>query len=99
MGGAGSGDPYVLEDVVQVRLGQVDVVLGHAVGDLTEVAADARQARAVPQQPGGRRMSGLVGDVVTAEVKLGDPAAEAALEPGGGKGAAAVGLQSHRRLP
>ncbi|WP_246097101.1 hypothetical protein [Streptomyces botrytidirepellens] len=40
-----------------------------AVGDLAEVAADVRQGRAVPQQPGGQRVPGLVGDVVTAEVK------------------------------
>jgi hypothetical protein len=70
----------------------MDVVLGHAVGDLTEVAADVRQARAMPQQPGGQRVPGLVGDVVTAEVKLGDPAAEAGVEPGVGQRAAAVGV-------
>lgn len=93
MSGAGSGDPHVLEDVVQVRLGQVDVVLGHAVGDLTEVTADVRQARAVPQQPGGQRVPGLVGDVVTAEVKLCEPMAEAGVEPGVGQSAAAVGVE------
>ncbi|GAA2986839.1 hypothetical protein GCM10020227_64540 [Streptomyces flavovirens] len=79
----------MLEDVVQIGLGEVDVVLGHAVGDLAEVTADVRQARAVPQQPGGQRVPGLVGDVVTAEVKLGEPTAEAGVEPG-------VGLSKER---
>ena len=72
VGGPRTGDPDVLEDVFQVGLGQVDVVLGHAVGDVAEVAADVGQARAVPQQAGGQRVPGLVGDVA-AEVELGDP--------------------------
>ena len=45
-GGAGPGDPDVLEDVLQVGVGQVDVVLGHPVADLPEVAADVGQGRA-----------------------------------------------------
>lgn len=68
VGAAGSGDPDVLEDVLQVAAGQVDIVLGHAVGDLAEVAADVGQGCAVPQQPGGQRVPSLVGDVVTASV-------------------------------
>ncbi|MFD5162182.1 hypothetical protein ACFWMJ_29665 [Streptomyces hawaiiensis] len=56
----------------------------------------------MPQQPGGQRVPGLVGDVVTAEVKVGEPAAEAGVEPGVGQSAAAVGvedgkLDDHRR--
>ena len=91
VGGAGPGDPDVLQDVVEVRLGQVDVVLGHAVGDLAEVAADVGQGRAVRAAgwwpgcagPGGGR---------TAEVEVGDPGAEAGVEPGVGQGASAVGV-------
>ncbi|OIJ95001.1 hypothetical protein BIV23_35680 [Streptomyces monashensis] len=68
-------------------------MLGHAVGDLAEVAADVSQGRAVPQQPGGQGVPGLVGDVVSAEVEAGDPGAEAGVEPGVGQGAAAVGVE------
>ena len=71
-GGAGTGDPDVLEDVFEVGLGQVDVVLGHPLGDLAEVAADVGQARPGPQQAGGQRVPGLVGDPA-ADVELVDP--------------------------
>lgn len=93
MGGARSGDPDVLEDVVQVGAGQADVMLGHTVGDLAEVAADVGQGRAVPQQPGGKRVPGLMGNAVSAEVEVGEPAAESCVEPGVGQGAATVEIE------
>ena len=79
-GGAGPGDPDVLEDVLQVRVGQVHVVLRHPVADLPEVTADVGQGRAMAQQAGGQRVPGLVGNVV-AEVHGVDPGPEPAVEP------------------
>jgi hypothetical protein len=62
----------MVEDVLQVRVGEVDVVLGHPVGDLAEVAADVGQGGAVPKQVGGQGVAGLVWDHA-AKVELVDP--------------------------
>jgi hypothetical protein len=80
VGAAGAGDPDVLQDVLQVGLGQVDVVLGHPLGDVAEVAADVRQARPGPQQVGRQRVAGLVRDPA-ADVELVDPELEPLVEP------------------
>lgn len=69
----------------------MDVVPGHAVGDLTEVSAAVGQARASPQESSGQGVPGLVSDAVTTEIEVGDPVAEAGVEPGVGQGTAAVG--------
>jgi hypothetical protein len=81
-GGSGACDPDGVESVFQPRVGvgEVDVVFGHSLGDLAEVALDVREVRAVAQQVGCERVPGLVGDAV-AEVELVDPAAEQRVEP------------------
>ena len=102
LGGAGPGDPHVLQDVLQVGMAELDVVLGHPVGDVPEVAADVGEGRAVAQQAGGQRVPGLVGDPA-ADVELVDPGLEPGVEPlvgdrGGPVGVAvAAGEQRHRR--
>lgn len=78
--GAGAGDPDVLQDVFQVGLGEVDVVLGHPLGDVTEIAADVGQARASAQQVGCQAVPGLVRNPA-ADVELVDPQLEALVEP------------------
>src|SRR6266487_262574 len=80
VGGAGPGDPDVLEDVLQVGVGQVHVVFRHPVADPPQVAADVGQGRAMAEQAGGQGVPGLVGDVV-AEVHAVDPGPEPAVEP------------------
>ncbi|MER5756820.1 hypothetical protein [Streptomyces sp. NPDC002088] len=49
LGGARARDPHVFEDVLQVFAGEMDVVLGHPVGDLAQIPANVRQAGAGPQ--------------------------------------------------
>lgn len=87
----GAGDPHVLEDVFEVGVGQVDVVFGHAVGDLAEVAADVAEAGTGPQQVGGHGVPGLVRHVL-AEVEGLDPGPESAVEPLVGQRDGAVGV-------
>jgi hypothetical protein len=59
----------------------MDVVLGHPIGHVPEVAADVRQARAGPQQVGGQGMPGLMRDEMT-DVQLFDPLPKSLAEPG-----------------
>src|SRR5262249_8005712 len=91
VGGAGPGDPDVLEDVFEVGLGEVDVVLGHPVGDLTEISTNVRQGGAGPQQVGCQGVPRLVGNQ-TAQVQFGDPLPEPAVEPLVGQRGRAVGV-------
>jgi hypothetical protein len=53
------------------------VMLGHPIGDLTQIAADMGQARAGAQQICGQRVPSLMSDVV-AEVEAIDPGPEPA---------------------
>ena len=75
VGGAGPGDPDVLQHVLEVGMRQVHVVLGHPVGDLAEVAADVGQAGPGAQQVGGQGVPGLVRHPVT-EVEFVHPPLE-----------------------
>ena len=83
-------------------MGQLDVVLGHPVGDVPEVAADVAEGRAVAQQAGGQRVPGLVGNPA-ADVELIDPGPEPEVEPlvgycgGPVRVAVTAGEQRHRR--
>jgi len=79
-GGAGAGDPDLLQDVFQVRLGKVNIVLRHFLGDLPKVLADVGQAGPGAQQAGGQRVAGLVRHPA-ADVEAVDPVLEALVEP------------------
>jgi hypothetical protein len=70
----------VLQDVLDLAGGDLGVVLGHADGDVAEVAADVVQPGAVGQQPGGQGVTGLMGDAANTQVELVYPLAEPALE-------------------
>jgi hypothetical protein len=72
IGGAGTGDPDLLQNVFQVRLGEVDLALRHFLGDMAEVTADVGQGGAGAQQAGSQGVAGLVGDL-TADVEVVDP--------------------------
>ena len=85
VGGTGPGDPHAVQDVVKVGAGQVDVVLGHPVGHLPEVAADMGQGCAIAQQIRGDGVPGLMRDVV-ADVEGIGPGAKPFPEPGVGQG-------------
>lgn len=69
----------------------MDIVLGHPLGDLAEIAADVGQARAGAQQVGGQGVAGLMSDVV-AEVETVDPGAESGPEPVVGQRGRSVGV-------
>ncbi|GES32387.1 hypothetical protein San01_48740 [Streptomyces angustmyceticus] len=67
-------------------------MLGHALGQLAEVAAHVGECGAGAQQVGGQGVAGLVGDVRAAEVEVGDPGPEALVEVSIGDRLAAVGV-------
>jgi hypothetical protein len=100
-GGAGAGDPDLLQDVFQVRLGKMDIVLRHFLGNLAQVTADVGQAGPGAQQAGGQGVAGLVG-YLAADVEAVDPVFEALVEPRVGQRMTAVavaevrGEQGHR---
>jgi hypothetical protein len=66
----------VLQDVLDLADRDLGVVLGHADGDVAEVAADVVQPGAVGQQPGGQGVTGLMGDAANTQVELVYPLAE-----------------------
>ncbi|AIV32119.1 hypothetical protein NI25_00030 [Streptomyces sp. CCM_MD2014] len=67
-------------------------MLGHAFGELAEVAADVGECGAGAQQVGSEGVAGLVGDVGAAEVEVGDPGLEALVEVSVGDRLSAVGV-------
>jgi hypothetical protein len=81
-GRAGTGDPDGVEGVFELRVGvgEVDVVLGHAFGDVAEVALDVGEVRTVAQQVRRQGVAGLVWDAV-ADVQGVHPVAESLVEP------------------
>ena len=80
IGRAGTGDPDLLQDVLEVGVGQMDVMLRHPVRDLAQVTADMGERRPVAQEIRGQGVPGLVGNAV-AEVHLVHPGTEPAVKP------------------
>jgi hypothetical protein len=62
VGYPGPATQTCLQDVFKVGLGEVNVLLRHAVADLAQAPTDVGQTGAVTQQTGGRGMPGLVRD-------------------------------------
>lgn len=91
IGGAGAGGPDGVQDVFQVGVCELDVVLGHAIADLSKVAADVGQAGTGAEQVGRERVTGLVGHGL-AEVECVHPVGEVAVEERVADGFALVGV-------
>lgn len=75
LGGAGAGDPEGLEGALQVGIGvgEVDVVLGHLVGDLSQVALDVGEVGAVLEEVRREGVAGLVRDAFGDDAERVDP--------------------------
>ena len=70
----------MLQHVLQIRMGQMDVMFGHPVADLAQIPADVGQGRAMTEQVRRQGVPGLMRDEM-AEVHGVHPGPEPAVEP------------------
>ena len=80
-GGAGPGDPDVLQDVLQVGVGEVDVVLGHPVGDLARGSGGCGSGVAPARSRLVARVCRAWWGTQRPRSRLVDPGPEPAVEP------------------